>query len=713
LDRNGNGKIDSGRELFGDSTKKLNGNFAAHAYDALKSFDTNNDGKVDMADATGDTDSDGVMEEGETYWDIDNNKTYDAGVDKTFADLRVWVDANSNGNTDGGELKTLAELNIVSIGTGKTAVNVADENGNLNTFKGNYTNTSGEVVDGTRSFNLLQNKFWSDTADHPNIPPDVAALPNMQGSGAVRNLHEAMSLGTPQSLALKTTVESFAAATTREAQYGLIDQLLMQWSSTSGFEDMVQRLENMHTTYINNQTLQPTTYTYRFALTTGEFWDDSTDTYNERNQKVDLIDDPLDKDYPLTREAKDHLYVNNAEVLAEQSTTQAAKIQALAKTRVLEAFNNAQFFDFSSKVVLSGTDNPNTPEDERTQSAQFTVSSNNATRSRSGPDGMASTSNIIVMTEDDLPIPQSNYLHASYDQLRESVYSALALQTRLKPYLDAINITLDANGNVAFDFTAMDTALSNKIASEPVNGVLDLIDILKYRGADLEKSGWNAEAQFALIKTTLDSMSSAQRDNLAAAGFNMQYAIPNDSNLASEKTANVLALLSDTATTGSYIKGPVGNVIIGGAANENLIASCSSNVCGQGNDVLFGSAGNDGVYGNEGNDVLWGGAGNDSLYGHTGDDYLSGGDGNDSTMNGGEGNDWLVGGAGNDYMTESKGFDVMQGSAGDDRYYFYGDYSTPGDLDTILFARGDGNDVLYTAGKAANQFAFIQSFKRA
>jgi hypothetical protein len=36
------------------------------------------------------------------------------------------------------------------------------------------------------------------------------------------------------------------------------------------------------------------------------------------------------------------------------------------------------------------------------------------------------------------------------------------------------------------------------------------------------------------------------------------------------------------------------------------------------------------------------------------------------------------------------------------------DYSTPGDLDTILFARGDGNDVINTAGKAVNQFAFIQ-----
>jgi hypothetical protein len=122
--------------------------------------------------------------------------TYDANVDKTFADLRVWVDANSNGVTDGGELKTLAALNIVSIGTGKTAVNVADENGNLNTFKGNYTTSSGEVVDGARSFNLLQNTFHRDWPNSPNILPDVAALPNMQGSGAVRDLHEAMSLGT-------------------------------------------------------------------------------------------------------------------------------------------------------------------------------------------------------------------------------------------------------------------------------------------------------------------------------------------------------------------------------------------------------------------------------------------------------------------------------------------------------------------------------------
>jgi phage gpG-like protein len=83
---------------------------------------------------------------------------------------------------------------------------------------------------------------------------------------------------------------------------------------------------------------------------------------------------------------------------------------------------------------------------------------------------------------------------------------------------------------------AMDTALNNKLASEPVNGVLDLIDIaqIPWRRFGKKRLGRRG-AICALIKSTLDSMSSTQRDNLAAAGFNMQYAIPNDSNLAMAK----------------------------------------------------------------------------------------------------------------------------------------------------------------------------------
>src|SRR5690606_26748629 len=134
--------------------------------------------------------------------------------------------------TDSGELKTLAELDIVSIGTGKTSVNVTDEHGNLNTFKGDYTKSSGVVTDGARAFNLVENPFYRVWPGSITLRPGVENLPNMQGSGAVRDLHEAMSVRDPatgdftaEANALFATVTAFSNATTRSAQYALIDQM--------------------------------------------------------------------------------------------------------------------------------------------------------------------------------------------------------------------------------------------------------------------------------------------------------------------------------------------------------------------------------------------------------------------------------------------------------------------------------------------------------
>lgn len=50
FDRNNNSLIDSGRELFGDSTIKTDGITAQHGFDVLSDLDDNHDGRIDALD---------------------------------------------------------------------------------------------------------------------------------------------------------------------------------------------------------------------------------------------------------------------------------------------------------------------------------------------------------------------------------------------------------------------------------------------------------------------------------------------------------------------------------------------------------------------------------------------------------------------------------------------------------------------------------------
>ncbi len=97
LDRNNNNFIDGGAELFGTETLLSNGKYAQHGFEALAEFDANHDGTVDANDSI-------------------------------YSSLRVWRDTNSNGIAEAGELKTLGALNIKSISTAYTNINIRDAN---------------------------------------------------------------------------------------------------------------------------------------------------------------------------------------------------------------------------------------------------------------------------------------------------------------------------------------------------------------------------------------------------------------------------------------------------------------------------------------------------------------------------------------------------------------------------------------------------------
>lgn len=96
LDRNGNGNIDSGGELFGDQVILKDGSKSKSGFDALKELDSNENSWIDMEDAG-------------------------------FSELLVWIDANHNGKSEKNELHTLDELGVTAIGLAHKETNMVDK----------------------------------------------------------------------------------------------------------------------------------------------------------------------------------------------------------------------------------------------------------------------------------------------------------------------------------------------------------------------------------------------------------------------------------------------------------------------------------------------------------------------------------------------------------------------------------------------------------
>jgi Ca2+-binding RTX toxin-like protein len=112
---------------------------------------------------------------------------------------------------------------------------------------------------------------------------------------------------------------------------------------------------------------------------------------------------------------------------------------------------------------------------------------------------------------------------------------------------------------------------------------------------------------------------------------------------------------------------------------------------GYGDDVVYGSAGDDLLDGTFGNDTLYGGRGSDKLVGVNGDDLIFGGSGGDR-ISAGEQDDGLFGGGGDDDLSAYAGDDLIDGGRGADHIKAGTDRNGNADVDTFIY-RGVGDSL--------------------
>ena len=198
FDRNHNGVIDDASELFSDYTPLHAGGRAANGFVALAQEDSNADGVVNHLDAN-------------------------------WGNLRVWRDLNSDGISQSEELLSLEEAGITGLNVAKTNTTQTLANGNSIRGTGTYIKedgTTGVMGDVYFAVDTVNRQFSNPIP----VSPEVEGLPDMQGSGLVRDLQQAAML----SPVLRYLLVQYSEATTRQEQMAILDQLLYAWADTSG-----------------------------------------------------------------------------------------------------------------------------------------------------------------------------------------------------------------------------------------------------------------------------------------------------------------------------------------------------------------------------------------------------------------------------------------------------------------------------------------------
>ena len=608
LDRNGDGKINDGTELFGDNTRLLDGSRAMNGFAALSELDDNKDGVIDRRDAI-------------------------------FDKLRIFEDFNQNGKADAGELFSLAEKKIFSLSLTYKNSQYIDKFGNGHWQFGSYTTESGETRTMTDVWFTVNQTLTE--ADMLAEPTDVAILPNAVGYGKTYSLHQAMVRDT--SGRLQKLVEDFLTSTNRAERLALTEKIVYAWTGQDqilatetdkkikvldslfgsnlgsnwlrALNRFDQVLDTVYYQLMRTSDLQPLFENVTFTLNT------AANTYvGHFDQVVPLLAAFVDRSPQIAHDLVQDFVQSVRGVNPYNSLNQAAFRNAVQNW--LTSHDQAHTYSGETLGIMTSlAAGASDLSDTLIGSAQGELLY-----------GFAGADTIRAMGGDDVLVGgQGNDLlsgGSGNDIYRFSRGFG-------KDRIDNLDTTAGRCDVIEFqgDITASDLLFSRQGDDLLIN-IKDADDQIRINSHFYQDStgGYAVDKIRFAGGATMD---------IGGSGF------------------TVLNTLATRITgMGDEIYGSLDDDLIDGLGGNDTIFGKD------GNDTLKGSAGNDTIYGDGGDDLLYGDAGNDSLSGGTGNDQLFG-DSGDDRLFGGDGDNLLVGGVGNDYLVGGSGSDSFRYSLGD------------------------------------------------
>ncbi|MDE5946006.1 MAG: hypothetical protein K2G63_01670, partial [Oscillospiraceae bacterium] len=640
MDRNGDGKITNGGELFGDQVD-IGGRLSNSGFEALAVLDTNNNGIIDAGD-------------------------------EQFNNLRVWIDANHNGISENNELKTLSELGIVSIGLDYSETNVTDsETGTLiaETAIVTFSEISG---DGTQKTTAVS-EFWFpvDTSDTTqgsgddvvvtigNVPDIVKAIADDE-TGELIGLYNKFSETDDiaekryylKQILYYITDASDIPVNSRGGNIDardlkVIEQFMgREFVGVNGSSPNSNAASILKATYTNIENLY-----FNILNSKTEFggYMHSVVKFIKDNgsQEIDLSLFYLIVETEIARN-------QNADTLIYGMGVYLKNFDSVNGTNIFDDFSEhySSVSEHYSKIIeLSksgntyiGTDSDDSYNGTANNDFIFGEDGNDILHGGNGNDMMYGGNGKDTFYGDS----GNDEIHGGDED--DSICGGNGNDIL---YGDEGNDILDGEtgSDILYGGKGEDTYIFAKGYGNDTIIDSEGLNTIKFRGLnsnDILVNGTDEYDVTITVKGTDDTLVIKDfRKGEEYRNYNLEF-------------NNIKMHVTDENSPFRHIYGSDGDDVLKAVVDDSIMHAF------EGNDTIDGSNGSDIIYGNEGGDTVNAGNGDDIVFGGIDNDMLYGNDGND-IIYGDEGNDFLDGGIGND---------ILYGGEDDDTYIFGRNYGT-------------------------------------